>query len=140
MQIVTRKTQLAVQALTWLASRGEGVHNVKNIADAIAVSPTSLTKVLQSLARVGYVQGTRGIGGGYSFAQVPPTASLYDLAVYMGEEERLNNRCFLGQDVCDADHPCAVHLHWEGYRHELLEFMRTTALVKLIEGQRLIKV
>lgn len=140
MQIVTRKTQLAVQALAWLAARNDGVHNVKSIAASINVSATSLTKVLQALARTGYVRGTRGIGGGYSFNQVPESATLYDLAIYMGEEDRLHKRCFLGQESCDPNHPCAVHLHWEGYREELLSFLRNTALVSVLQDQRIIQV
>lgn len=137
MQIVSRKTQLALQALAWLYQRPEEVCNVRQIAESIAVSVTSLTKVMQALGRAGYVTGERGVGGGYRMNEIPEKESLYDIALHMGEYERLHDTCFLGVAVCASENPCAAHPHWEKHKESLIDFLKGTSLGKVIkEGDK----
>ena len=95
---------------------------------------------MQVLARLELVRGTRGVGGGYRFNKVPDDITLYDLAVHLGDRERLHDRCFLGKEACDEDDPCALHLYWQERRQDIIEFMEKMPLAKVIENQRVIRV
>jgi Rrf2 family nitric oxide-sensitive transcriptional repressor len=63
-------TDYALRTLLFLASR-PGRANVAEVAEFYRISKDHVAKVVQSLARQGYVRSIRGIGGGIELAKRP---------------------------------------------------------------------
>lgn len=68
---LTRHTDYALRVLIYLSVRpGERV-SIRSVADAYGISHNHLTKVVQRLKRGGWVDTTRGQGGGITLARSP---------------------------------------------------------------------
>lgn len=61
----------ALRVLIYVALQGERRTTVAEIADVYGISHSHLTKVVQSLANLGYLKTVRGKGGGLTLGQSP---------------------------------------------------------------------
>ena len=68
---VSEAASLALHAAGILARAGEEPLTAELMAVKLGVSRSHLVKVLQRLAKAGFVRSTRGPGGGYSFTRPP---------------------------------------------------------------------
>jgi Rrf2 family transcriptional regulator, nitric oxide-sensitive transcriptional repressor len=68
---LTRFTDYALRTLIFLALRGAEGGRIREVAERYAISEHHLTKVVQELARAGFVQTARGRGGGLKLARAP---------------------------------------------------------------------
>jgi Rrf2 family protein len=67
---LSKKADYALMAMTYLASEAEdGTASAREIADRFDIPLELLAKVLQRLAREGYVVSHKGIRGGYGLAR-----------------------------------------------------------------------
>ncbi|MCZ7651193.1 MAG: Rrf2 family transcriptional regulator [Thermoanaerobaculia bacterium] len=62
--MLSQTTGYAVSALSFLATNGSRPVLVREIAEALALPPPYLAKIVNSLGRRGLVATQRGIGGG----------------------------------------------------------------------------
>ena len=60
-----------LRVLIYVALQGERRSTVAEIADVYGISHSHLTKVVQSLASLGYLKTVRGKGGGLTLGQPP---------------------------------------------------------------------
>lgn len=65
---LTLHTDYALRSLLYLAAAGDAGGTAQGIADAYGISRNHLSKVLQRLRALGYVEATRGRGGGVKLA------------------------------------------------------------------------
>lgn len=72
-------TRLAIFAILELARDPERQKSVQEIGQKYGVSPHHLAKVMKSLGRAGFVQSTRGVGGGYRFVGNARRVTLLDI-------------------------------------------------------------
>jgi Rrf2 family nitric oxide-sensitive transcriptional repressor len=68
---LTIYTDYALRMLTYLAVHRDRVCTVKEIADSYDISRNHLLKVANQLATHGYLEATRGNGGGLKLARAP---------------------------------------------------------------------
>lgn len=68
---LTKYTDYAMRVLFFLATKPDGYGTVSEVADAYKISRNHLVKVVQDLVKFGYVESTRGRGGGMKLAQNP---------------------------------------------------------------------
>jgi Rrf2 family protein len=132
----------AIRALTVLAtSDAKSFVGTAVIAARIRSPRNYLGKLLQSLARVGLVEGRKGLAGGFRLARWPDTISLYDVVEPIERISRWNG-CFLDHGACRSDHPCRVHQRWSAVRESYVGFLKETTLVDVAEdqGSELLKV
>ncbi|MEZ5364630.1 MAG: Rrf2 family transcriptional regulator [Bryobacterales bacterium] len=80
---LTFHTDYALRVLLYLRLRGEEKSTVQEIADAYAISKNHLMKVVQRLAGLGYVDASRGRGGGLLLALAPEQVNLGRLVEQM---------------------------------------------------------
>ncbi len=73
---LTLHTDYALRVLLYLRVRGNEKSTVQEIADAYSISKNHLMKVVQRLAGLGYVEATRGRGGGLLLARSPDEINL----------------------------------------------------------------
>ncbi|MEA1997225.1 MAG: Rrf2 family transcriptional regulator [Gemmatimonadota bacterium] len=99
---VSERVNLAIHALGYMAANRERLPlSVTTLAHSLKVSRSHLAKVMQTLARQGFVNSCRGANGGFSFARNPDETSLLEIYEViegpLGEE----NGCLLGSPVCE---------------------------------------
>lgn len=67
---LTQFTDYSFRVLMFLAIKGEAA-TIGEIVESYGVSKNHLTKVVHNLSRLGYIQSTRGKGGGIRLARQP---------------------------------------------------------------------
>ena len=73
---LTLFTDYAVRVLLYLGARPERLCSIAEVAQAYRVSQNHLMKVVNQLARQGYVDSVRGRSGGIRLGRVPETINL----------------------------------------------------------------
>ena len=68
---LTRHTDYALRLLIFLAGISERRASIAEVAEAQAISRTHLMKIANGLARAGFLEATRGRGGGIRLAREP---------------------------------------------------------------------
>jgi Rrf2 family nitric oxide-sensitive transcriptional repressor len=68
---LTRHTDYSLRVLTYVALRPDEMTNVAGIAAALNINKNHLVKVVNNLSRLGYIETTRGRGGGIRLARAP---------------------------------------------------------------------
>jgi len=97
----TTQTDYALRTLMYLATRTERA-NVADVANVFGISFNHVAKVVNLLARSGYVRSVRGIGGGIELARRPEEIRLGEVV------ERFEGNLHL-VDCLNTDDPvCAI--------------------------------
>ena len=132
-----RPVQVALRASLFLALDPEGsARPVSEIADALGVPITYLSKVLQSLTRAQLLRSVRGPGGGVLLARSAREIHLWDVLSTMDRLEEFHN-CILGLRQCNDSSPCPLHPVWAPTRSRILHLLHTKNLWEFAaEAQR----
>jgi Rrf2 family protein len=137
MLALTKKTDYALIALSYLAKRVEGVVSARELANVSRVPLPILTNILKTLAHAGMVVSERGSAGGYSLAKAAESISLHELitaiegpfhfvqCVSVGSDERRN--------PCELEPCCAIRQPAHRVHGRLKEFLETVTLAELLE-------
>ena len=98
---LTTQTDYALRTLMFLATQSSR-SKVADIAQLFGISVNHVGKVVNLLAREGYIRSTRGVGGGIELAQPPHDISIGAVIACM--ESNLHLLACVG-----ADDSCAIH-------------------------------
>lgn len=142
---LTKKTEYALIAVSYLARRPHEVSSAREIACATRVGLPILTNILKTLAGAGIVVSERGANGGYALARRPDAVSLHEL-IHAVEGPFQFVQC-VGVEG-DEPHEHCEHEGWCSIRgpamrvHERLRtFLEKVTLAELVsEGNGLIQV
>ncbi len=105
---LTVHTDYALRVLMYLALCGERLATIPEIARTFAISEAHLTKVVHNLAGHGYVETTRGRGGGLRLAR-PPEAITVGRVVRRLESDFRLVECFdPASNACTIAGPCGL--------------------------------
>lgn len=103
---LTLFTDYALRSLMYLSAHGDGPCTVEEIAGYFKISADHVTKVMQHLARRGYVRSRRGRNGGAMLARSPDEIRLGDVLRDFEEISLLN--CMHTDKVCTIGRDCLV--------------------------------
>lgn len=106
-----KATETAFAALSRLAEVYDGGLtrlSATEIAVARGLQRPFVAKVLSTLSQAGLIEGTRGPGGGFTFAKHPRHVTLYDVYCQF-EREDDSNDCPFGGGTCGAGDKCPLH-------------------------------
>lgn len=81
--------------------KDEKLLKASQIADALNVSKAHLSKVLQRLAKDGFVESTRGPGGGFKLKKEPGNVTLLDIYESI-EGPLVMGDCLFGEAMCSG--------------------------------------
>jgi Rrf2 family nitric oxide-sensitive transcriptional repressor len=127
---LTSFTDYSLRVLIYLGARRDEsrLATIGDIATAYRISENHLMKVVHHLAKQGYIETTRGKGGGMRLARAPDEINLG--AVVRGAEENLAVvGCFGEEDLnCPIEPVCTL-------RNVLSRAMR--AFLEVLDGQTL---
>ncbi len=76
---LTLFTDYGLRSLMYMTAHQDRLSSVREIAEHYDISRNHLVKVVHKLAQLGYVESSKGKGGGIRLAQDPETLKLGDL-------------------------------------------------------------
>jgi Rrf2 family protein len=135
--IYSRSAEYAIRAFVHLAEVPEGKFAmVKNIAQQTDLPTHFLAKILQQLARKGFLRSSKGPTGGFMLRMKPEEISLLKLVEAM---DGLNDyqRCPGGLAECNDKAPCGLHDSWSELRSYILNYLDKTTIGELAKAQEL---
>ena len=128
---LTKKTDLAFQALSAIAEAdGERVNGAE-LATQLDISTQYLPHVMAPLTKAGWVSSVSGPRGGYTLTTTIDNISLLDL-IEAVEGPVDETRCLHLGPVHGASGSCALHAPWTKARQALLDELSTTELSDMI--------
>lgn len=130
----TATSEYALRALVQLARQPEGESVLgKDLAERAQIPANYLSKILWSLRNAGYLEATRGQGGGYRLAKAPDRITLIEI-VRLFEGVTAEPGCLLGeQHECSDKTPCSAHAAWKKVKEAYLHFICSTTLADIGE-------
>ena len=128
---LTKKTDLAFQALEAIASSGGDRVGGAELAEELDVSSQYLPHVMAPLTKAGWVSSVSGPHGGYVLAVDLSDISFLEL-IEAVEGPIDETRCIHLGPIHDAGTSCALHAPWTRARHALLEELEATRLGDMI--------
>ncbi|EAQ78353.1 RrF2 family transcriptional regulator [Blastopirellula marina] len=103
---LTTQTDYALRTLMFLATRSDRA-NVANVAQLFGISVHHVAKVVNSLAKYGYVRSIRGVGGGIELARQPREIRLGEVVErFEGSTHLLD--CIDTEDICAIQSFCKL--------------------------------
>ena len=128
---ISRSSEYAIRALTYLAQNREGFRLANDMAAALGIPAPFLGKVLQPLVSRGVLQSQRGRNGGFRLARPPEEITLFQV---VDSQEHLGGvrQCFLGQAECTDERACPLHEYWKHASGAFLARMVNTTLADLL--------
>lgn len=132
--IYSRSAEYAIRAFVQLAAVPEGKYAmVKQIAAAGEIPSHFLAKILQQLARKGFLRSSKGPTGGFCLRV--PAAEMTILKIVDAVDGLTDfDRCPGGLAVCSDTAPCGMHDSWKALRSRIMEYLECTTIEDLAKG------
>lgn len=110
---LTRSSMYALQALAWLSGKKRPALS-REMARELSISPTYLTKILQTLRLAGILASARGKKGGFRLNKNPAAIKLRPV-ISLFEDLALWNFCPFNQKICKGNplKACRLHARWK---------------------------
>jgi Rrf2 family iron-sulfur cluster assembly transcriptional regulator len=129
--LYSRSAEYAIRSLVHLAGLADGEYAmVKNIAAETAIPPHFLAKILQDLARDGFLQSSKGPHGGFRLRQAAGDVSMLKIVEAMDGAGRYQ-RCIGGSPECNDRAPCGIHDSWIALRSRIIDYLEGTSIADL---------
>ena len=105
---LTKKADYGLIALKHLAvNQARGSCSAKDIADSYGIPLPLLSKILQKLARSGFLRSEHGVNGGYQLARDPGDISALEIIKSIDGPIFLTS-CFTEHGMCSHSERCSV--------------------------------
>jgi len=105
---LTSFTDYGLRMLMRMASEPERAFSTAELAEEFGLSRHHLTKIMQQLARGGFVQTRRGGGGGAVLSRHPAEIRLGRVVRLLEEGQALVECCAPGGGACSIDGCCRL--------------------------------
>ncbi len=134
--IYSRSAEYAIRAFVYLADVPEGKYAmVKNIADDCDIPTHFLAKILQQLARKGFLRSSKGPTGGFTLRKTPDDISILEIVDAIDGLAEYQ-RCPSGLAECSDDAHCGMHDSWKELRSRIIEYMEDTSIADVNAAQK----
>ena len=129
--------QHALRALSVLAALPDGAFVLgRDLAKQTHIPPNYLSKILWTLGGAGFIDATRGSGGGYRLQRVPREVRLAEI-VCLFERNRSSRSCLLDSHKhCSDVDACPAHRAWQKVGDSMAQFLETTTLADIAAHKR----
>jgi Rrf2 family transcriptional regulator, iron-sulfur cluster assembly transcription factor len=124
--------QHALRALSVLAGLPDGAFVLgRDLAKQAHIPANYLSKILWTLGGAGFIDATRGSGGGYRLQRAPHDIRLAEI-VGLFERNRSSRACLLdARHICSDAEACPAHLAWQDAGAAMTHFLETTTLADI---------
>lgn len=118
-------SSIAIHAMVLVAKNGESI-NVLKIAEATNTSRHHVAKVMQRLAKDGFVTSQRGPSGGFSLKKKPDEISFLD--IYESIEGKIElSKCMFNTPVCPLG-KCIMNTITHKISTEFIDYLQSQKL------------
>lgn len=131
--IYSKACEYGIRALTYLAQHPDRLCLAKEISENEEIPHYFLGKILQSLARDGFVNSTKGPGGGFRLARPAEEITLYQIKDAIDGTNDLHE-CAVGLEHCDDQMPCPLHDTFMPLREEIKDYLEETSLAQMAKA------
>jgi len=129
--IYSRSAEYAIRSLVHLAGLAENEYAmVKNIAAETTIPPHFLAKILQDLARDGFLRSSKGPHGGFRLRIAARDLSMLKIVEAVDGAGRYD-RCIGGSPECNNRAPCGMHDSWMALRSRIIGYLEGTSIADL---------
>lgn len=130
--MLTKATEYAIRSLVYIAVQNfEGKRpGFKEIAERIDSPQQFTAKILQTLARRGFIKSVKGRGGGFFFDKPLESLPLYDVIRNL-EGESFFSKCGFGLSTCKAENPCPLHNEYLPIREGFYKLLKNETIQSL---------
>lgn len=137
---LTNFTDYGLRTLMYLACHSDRLCSVKEIADYYGISRNHLVKVVHRLAQLGYIDSTKGKGGGIHIAPGTTTMRLGDLVAELEPHFNLVE-CFDAEtNTCVITGPCKLKNYLSEASQAFLDTMNQYTLEDTVTNTRLFQI
>jgi Rrf2 family transcriptional regulator, nitric oxide-sensitive transcriptional repressor len=120
------QTDYSLRTLMYLAAK-PGRHTVADIAEFFQISQSHIGKVVNQLARHGYLRGIRGIGGGLELARAADEITIGEVVRSVEGNMHLLE-CINVEDVCVIQRHCKLRSVLDRAERIQLDYLETVRL------------
>ena len=131
---LTTQSDYALRTLMFLATRSDRT-KVASVADLFGISTNHIAKVVNLLARAGYVRSIRGIGGGIELALDPKDISIGEVISLIENDTHLLS-CVGGDDSCAIHSFCKLKGVLAQAERIQQEYLRSVTLADVVPTRR----
>ncbi len=129
-----KETEYALRGLVYIK-----LQNLKDrrpgtmeIAREIEAPQFYTAKILQRLVRAGFLESSKGKGGGFYFDPGKPDLQLVRL-IFATEGDRSYSGCGFGLKQCDENNPCPLHDKYAAIRNSINKLLSEETVQSLAE-------
>jgi Rrf2 family protein len=135
--IYSRSAEYAVRAFVHLADVPGGKYAmVKQIAEQADIPSHFLAKILQQLARKGFLRSSKGPTGGFALRMPAEEISMLQIVDAVDGLADFQ-RCPAGMAECNDQMPCGMHDSWKALRSRIMEYLERTSIADLAKALEL---
>jgi len=129
--LYSRSAEYAIRAFVHLAGLPAGEFAmVRNIAAESDIPAHFLAKILQDLARDGFLRSSKGPHGGFRLNR--PAADIPMLKIVHAVDGAARyDRCIGGSPECNDRAACGMHDSWIVLRSRIIEYLEGTSIADL---------
>jgi Rrf2 family protein len=111
---------------------------VKQIAEQADIPSHFLAKILQQLARKGFLRSSKGPTGGFCLRM--PSSDISVIMIVDAVDGLADyERCPAGLAECNDQAPCGMHDSWKALRGRIMEYLERTTIEDLARSLELKK-
>ncbi|MDF1612119.1 MAG: Rrf2 family transcriptional regulator [Stygiobacter sp.] len=131
--IYTKTGEYAIRAILFLARQPkEALIMSSEIAEKEDIPAHYLAKILQRMAKYGYVDSFKGRGGGFKITEFAKKSSILEI-VERVEGPVINLKCITGLKECDEENPCPLHEEWAELRNRIYNLISSRTVQEVAE-------
>lgn len=130
--MLNQSAEYALRAVLYMARLGpEKPYKATDVAAALGLPATYLSKIMHGLVRARVLRSLRGPTGGYSLA-ISPSILPIEKVVAPFQDLESEGRCLMGDRPCDLAHPCDAHQRWSQMKSKLSLFLQNTTVADML--------
>jgi Rrf2 family protein len=132
--IYSRSAEYAIRGCVHMAALAPGEYAlVKSVAAEAGIPSHFLAKILQELARDGFLKSSKGPGGGFRLNQPAQEISMLRIIEAVDGPGRYQ-RCIGGSPECNDRAPCGMHDSWKALRSRIIDYLGGTSIADLAKA------
>jgi Rrf2 family protein len=142
--MLSNACKYAIRAVIYLAvnTKNNEKIGIKKIASEMSLPTPFLGKILQSLAKKGILNSTKGPNGGFALGSNFELVTFYDIINIVDGNDNFGH-CFMGLEMCQG-HPekqkyCPLHEKSEPLKDEIIKLFQSNTIIEVAEQIRAVK-
>lgn len=121
------------QVMAYMAKDG-AVHSASEVAAALGMAASTISKILKMLARDDLVESVMGAKGGYRLARHPNDISMVEIINAMDGPISITE-CS-GDTACTRESLCSTRGNWQGINRVIQEALEKVSLAEMIKPKQ----